>query len=313
MSLQLWASADLDVLPRASHRPYPDQSYFSSVGQSGPILGRPNRLRHGEGVPVESVNSGAPVILSCARVYGCYHEPMAKQPGIVIAEAPKDEKQLACATCARITSHVVLTAVQEEGESPDGDIRFWEKHWTVQCLGCKTVSFCNQTTSTEDVGFDDHGHQILIPTIKLYPSRIVGRKKLEWSGEVPYPIYRVYDEVHAALCNNFNVLAGIGIRAIVETICKHEGLTEGDLKGKIDGLAKTGVITKAGADILHSLRFMGNVAAHEVKAHTTEELGTAMDVIEHLLLGAYILPVRAKKLPKQGGMPAESMPEIDLD
>ena len=90
------------------------------------------------------------------------------------------------------------------------------------------------------------------------------------------------------------------VRAIVETICKHQGLTQGNLETKIDGLATTGVITTAGAEILHSLRFMGNVAAHEVKAHKTEELGTAMDVVEHLLLGVYVLPGRAKKLPKEG-------------
>src|ERR1035437_3227305 len=175
---------------------------------------------------------------------------MSKQPTIEVTAPPKDEKQLACASCARITSHRVLTAVDEYGESPDGDIRVWDYHWTVQCLGCKTVSFCTETRSSEDIGYDEDGKIIVEPTIKLYPSRLVGRKKLEWSGELPYKIYRVYDEVHAALCNNFNVLAGIGIRAIVETICKHKGLTAGNLKVKIDGLATANVITPAGAVIL---------------------------------------------------------------
>ena len=82
---------------------------------------------------------------------------MAKQPVITIAEAPKDEKHLACASCARITSHRVLTAVEEYGESPDGDIKAWDNHWTVQCLGCKTVSFCTETRSSEDIGYYEDG------------------------------------------------------------------------------------------------------------------------------------------------------------
>jgi len=148
------------------------------------------------------------------------------------------------------------------------------------------------------VGYDEEGNLVPEPTTKLYPSRLVGRKKPEWDTELPFQIYRVYDEVHAALCNNISVLGGIGIRAIVETVCKHQGLTTGNLQNKIDGLAAAGVITQAGADILHNLRIMGNTAAHEVKAHTAEELGTAMDVIENLLMNVYILPERARKLPK---------------
>ena len=41
-----------------------------------------------------------------------------------------------------------------------------------------------------------------------------------------------------------------------------------------------------------------------LKAHRTEELVTAMDVVEHLLLDVYILPSKAKKLPKSPAEPA---------
>ena len=71
----------------------------------------------------------------------------------------------------------------------------------------------------------------------------------------------------------------------------------GNLENQINDLITAGVITADGGRILHSLRFMGNKAAHEVKAHTPEELGIAMDVIDHLLLGVYILPDKAKRLP----------------
>jgi hypothetical protein len=53
-------------------------------------------------------------------------------------------------------------------------------------------------------------------------------------------------------------------------------------------------------------RIMGNVAAHEVKPHKENELNTAFDVVEHLLVGVYLLPAKAailpeKKAPSGGG------------
>jgi len=102
-----------------------------------------------------------------------------------------------------------------------------------------------------------------------------------------------------AIGNDQPVLAGIGIRAIIETVCKERSAKGKDLKEKIDDLANLGVVTKDGAKILHSLRFMGNDAAHEVKAHTNEELITAIDVAEYTLKGVYILPKLADKLPKK--------------
>jgi hypothetical protein len=42
---------------------------------------------------------------------------------------------------------------------------------------------------------------------------------------------------------------------------------------------------------------MGNKAVHEIKEHETEELNAAIDVIDYLLKGVYILPKIAEKLP----------------
>ena len=55
------------------------------------------------------------------------------------------------------------------------------------------------------------------------------------------------------------------------------------------------------ATALHSLRFMGNAAAHEMKAHLQKELNAAFDVVEHLLYGVYVLPKQAAQLPDKDG------------
>ena len=95
--------------------------------------------------------------------------------------------------------------------------------------------------------------------------------------------------------NDQPVLTGIGLRALVETICKDKKASGGNLVEKIGSLVSLGVLTADGATILHRIRTLGNDVAHEVKPHTAEQLGIALGVCEHLLQGVYLLPRHARK------------------
>ncbi len=70
-------------------------------------------------------------------------------------------------------------------------------------------------------------------------------------------------------------------------------------KELINSLARMGFITDAHAQVLHSLRFMGSAALHEVKPHSQEELKAAFKVIEHLLNEVYIIPTLGEELPRR--------------
>ena len=214
---------------------------------------------------------------------------------------PEDrEIWILCGVCGRETCHRVLAWVHWTDESPGGDIQVWEDHLTVLCQGCHTVSFCVESRCSEEWVFDpDSERQILKTTRKYFPSRVEGRPKMEDMRYLPSGVYSIYEEAHGALCNDFQIMAGFGVRAIVEAVCKDKKMPGKDLKQRIDSLASAGLITKEGADILHSLRFMGNKAAHEMKAHTALEMNAAFAVVEHLLQGVYILPRHAEDLPKK--------------
>jgi hypothetical protein len=136
----------------------------------------------------------------------------------------------------------------------------------------------------------------LIDHVELYPPRLAGRKEIRGILELPDRVRRVYRETRKALIEDLPVLAGVGIRAIVEAVCTDKDAKARNLQMQIDELVKMGVLTTDGAKVLHSTRLMGNKAAHEVKAHTLEELSIAMDVIEHLLTGVYVMPVKAKRI-----------------
>lgn len=206
--------------------------------------------------------------------------------------------ECACRECNRATKHEVVTEATLSGASGSRDYEiYWATEYQiVRCLGCETLSFRRTNSNSED-SYIQISEDEWIDNIHedIYPSPFEGRQPISDSQLLPDKIQRIYEESLAALNNSQEILCGIGIRAIVETVCKDKAATGGDLSKKINSLVSQGVLTQDGADILHKLRTLGNNAAHEVKPHTPKELGLAFDVVDHLLLGVYILPEHAKR------------------
>jgi hypothetical protein len=224
---------------------------------------------------------------------------MSKTLSVSVKTPNGKEVWVACGNCGKVTRHDALVHVATSDHSPEHEIEVWDDYMVVQCGGCRTVSFCAESRCSEDYTYDPNSdHERLVVTTRVYPQRIAGRTQLEHAHLLPHLIYKIYQETCAAIGNDQPVLAGIGIRAIVETVCKERSATGNDLMSKINNLAARGVFTAEGAEILHSLRFMGNNAAHEVMAHTGDDLMTALDVAEYVLKGVYILPKLAANLPK---------------
>jgi hypothetical protein len=215
------------------------------------------------------------------------------------------EYDLPCQLCDHETTHKVLASAQTL-ESTE-DITVFEEFQLVQCLGCKRISFRSNWQSDDDVShiptkredgsqdyeviYDDHE--------ELFPSRIVGRRLLRNKHLLPNDIQKIYTETYAALCNKQPILAGIGIRTIVEAVCKDKKTKGKNLEAKIDNLVTLDYLTKRGADGLHGTRLLGNTSAHEIVALPEKNLDIGMDIVENLLLNVYILPHKAESLPKR--------------
>jgi hypothetical protein len=207
-----------------------------------------------------------------------------------------------CATCDSQTIHKIIASVEIEGEEAlIFDVI--ENYQIIQCQGCRTISFMRERYS----GLDDyHAGRVvddLHPRIwkrEMFPKRLAGRRSLVTDNAkyLPHEVARIYSETLDALLNAQPVLTGIGIRALIETVCKDQGASGKNLSEKIDGLVSLGVLTQANAHFLHGLRIMGNQAAHEVKPHGDETLKIALEVVEHLLKTVYIIPAKAGSLPK---------------
>lgn len=219
-----------------------------------------------------------------------------------VSKEPQAEVEMACVKCNGKTSHAVTTALNARGS--EGDFDWHTGHQIVQCMGCKSVSYRVVSSNSEEYFRDHDGECIYLETEKLYPPRLEGIKGL---GEdihfLPQKVRQIYEETHTALSVQAPVLAAIGLRALVETVCKEKEADGGDLFKKLDSLIAKQVLTPASAGILHKIRTLGNAAAHEVKPHTEEQLGLAMDIVEHLLKDVYILPKKVESAFKDEGKP----------
>ena len=202
-----------------------------------------------------------------------------------------------CDECGRHTRHKILAETHMHWDYyGEGDV--WIDYQIIQCQGCLAVSFCEESLCSQDIMY---GEQDPPKERRIFPNRIVGRQMMQEAQRLPVSVYSIYEETHSALCAELFVMTGFGLRAIIEAVCKDKEIAGQNLKIKIDSLAEAGLITKAGAEILHRLGFMVNAAAHDMKVHAAFEISAAFDVIEYLLQGVYILPEQAALLPEPSG------------
>ena len=213
------------------------------------------------------------------------------------------EEGVTCLKCTGRTSHAILAAVDVNGsdDNPEYSIDWHNGHQIIQCLGCKTVSYRVVSSNSEDYFQDERGNTGYFETEELYPPRIKGTKGLSDEAlHLPQKVRQIYKETVTALSVDSPVLAAIGLRALVETVCKEKAATGKDLLSKIGSLADQRILTPANADILHKIRTMGNEAAHEVTPHNERQLSLALVIVEHLLRDVFILPKQVEAVFKKG-------------
>lgn len=210
-----------------------------------------------------------------------------------------DKHKFVCNECAKETSHKIVSSFHESGidDVGNGCVMDWdERHQIIQCCGCDTVSFRVASTHSEDCDYSSE-HDSLVRNVResYFPNRTHQLREIN-TYLLPANVQEIYRETAAAISGGLLILAGIGIRALIETVCKEQKAQGKDLYAKIDSLYEMSVITKEGADTLNRLRSLGNKAAHEVKPQSEEQLYMAMQIIDHMLEGTYIIPQRVKQV-----------------
>lgn len=203
--------------------------------------------------------------------------------------------RLICEVCKIEQKHSVVKSIRRqsgdeyEEESTDYEI--------VQCLNCDDLSFRKDSTDSSSVGYDPDLDEVVIYSVtEVYPSRTAGRFRLKGIHYLPAKVRAAYEELIHALNGGQKILAGLGVRVLIEMICKDKSSEGKNLYEKIESLVRVGVLTPSGSDILHKLRSMGNDSAHEALSSTAQQLNLAMDVVDNLLDSVYVHPKMAESV-----------------
>lgn len=193
-----------------------------------------------------------------------------------------------CRTCKGLRNHKEIH--QEKTRGGDNDDYFqWIRNFSIiQCLGCETISFLEIYGDTEMIKHNEDGEPDYYFDKSIYPSFLEKSNELENQYFIPKSIRIIYKETISAFKANSYILTAGGLRAIIEAICNHLKIQKGNLADRIDLLHNKGHLTLSESKRLHSIRFLGNDALHEIEKPKKEHLYILLDIINHLLANLFI-------------------------
>lgn len=220
---------------------------------------------------------------------------MSDESKVEVDTSAGGRRKAPCGKCGRITNHEVLVAVIEYWSNEEQDVDGTVRREIIRCLGCDTQRFLVEHGCSDD---RDPESGEFWTSVTTYPKELLGTTPYERGLKLPEPISRLSGEVRSAIAEDNTTLAAIGMRALVEAVCKAEGAKGRNLEERIRSLVELGRIGSEGAGLLDPIREVGNDAAHDAKAPERSELLTALAVVDHLLDGVYLLKEGVERMKR---------------
>jgi hypothetical protein len=169
-----------------------------------------------------------------------------------------------------------------EGKEDEGYIEF--RLWA--CLGCEICLM--------EVLYNEG--EPLAPRSKYCPPRQLHGITAKAFHRLPRRLTGIYEEVIRSFNDSLNTLCAIGLRALLEGVCSDKGIKGKNLQQQIEGL-KT-ILPENIVNHLHSFRFIGNEAVHDLEAPSQYALKQCIEVIEDLLNFLYDLEYKAGRVAR---------------
>lgn len=207
-----------------------------------------------------------------------------------------------CPDCSYNTNQLVVHTkkiLSKIFNYPGKKSKTYEEFMIVQCLGCDTLSFVKRIIGKEF--YDKENKRNFIE--ENFPEKEIMQDtellSIEDVSKLPPQLRKLYEEVEIAFEYEANLLAGIGLRMLIEAICLNQKIEGANLKIKIERLHSNGFIAKNDIPILDKLREIGNSTAHEIKGFSNHKLKFALEIVNHVLKSIYVLPTFQKKLARK--------------
>ncbi|WP_217541691.1 DUF4145 domain-containing protein [Vibrio metschnikovii] len=205
-----------------------------------------------------------------------------------------------CSSCNGDRNHEVLSGNCINGKDyyTQEEYFSWEEQYEViKCLGCDNIAFRKTYGDEDSYEFDGQlNNEVYVQKISIYPKPEGRLSGIRDKHLLPPQLMHIYDETLESLNSGHTVISGIGIRAIIETVCKDQKTTGRDLFTKINQLKDSNILSQNGVEILQKLRVLGNNAAHDVQKQDIEQLKLAFDVIDNIVHIVYVLPQKTAQV-----------------
>lgn len=198
------------------------------------------------------------------------------------------KKKYFCRNCKGLRNQKELHKIERRGADEDGYFHWIDNYLIIECDGCETISFLNIYGDTDMTYITDDGLQDYFDKETIYPYYLDKSSEIEFKSYLPEKIRMIYSETVNALKANSYILTAGGLRATIEAICNHLKIKKANLEERINLLHKKGHLTISESKRLHSIRFLGNDALHEIENPKKEHLYLLLDIINHLLINLYI-------------------------
>ncbi len=181
-----------------------------------------------------------------------------------------------------------MDVYDEEYEDDEGE----EDHYLEFCLwACQGCDTCLMETLY-------HEGEPTAPEAQYVPPRQLHGVYAKEFHLLPAKLTAIYQEVTHSFNHSLNILCAIGIRALLEGICVDKGVKGKDLSQRIDNLKDHHLPPNIIAH-LHTFRFIGNSAVHELDAPNLSTLKQCIDVLEDLMNYLYQLEYKVKRIQKK--------------
>jgi Domain of unknown function (DUF4145) len=206
-----------------------------------------------------------------------------------VSDSVQETKIIFCNICKVATNHFLRARYArplfnfEEGYVSEN---YENRAFIWSCAGCDEVTFEWQRLEL-NAGEEEWGD--------YYPTRSEDSIQAKLFMKLGPELKQLYGEVVACFNDYRLLLCTVGLRALIEGVCRDRGLTEKNLEHRIDGLVKF-LPSLNVIEALHAFRFAGNDAAHELVPMSRADAGAAIRVMEDLLNFLYDLDYRASQI-----------------
>lgn len=184
------------------------------------------------------------------------------------------EKEIVyCRNCKNSTNHDVLYGKCYSCEEGFED----HCYYVLKCCGCSEVTFLHKTK------YWDNSE----PKMNIYPECKPDDHEKADLWEIPKKLEHLYTESIKSYNSECYVLCAVGLRSIIEGICKNKNVSGGNLYSQIESLASVGQVIAEEVDTLHFIRNMGNKSIHEIEIPKAATLKQVFRFIEMLFYRFY--------------------------